>query len=175
MMRVATISFISALALSGCYMTKEKVYEKGDKAPLAGKWDCGVQFGKARKFELSEQSSGFLFFKNYTYVSNTGEETIAKKRSKDGTYVLQSREPGKSYTYSFVDFSAKDRMVVSVANMMHKGKTLEQIAGKHSVSSKRTGSPGTIELQGKPSQVAAFLDDHDAAVLSEIMECRKEG
>ena len=156
------------LLLAGCYSSDQPALEKGEWAPLAGKFSCDVPGMGASEFV--EQKNGWIF-SDYTYRSPTGEALLAKKIG-DKLYLAQAKSGGKPYSYLYLDFVTENAFVVLAPNVASKGPYIEILAKKYEIQSS-SGAGGSIKLTGAQANLLAFLSAHDRPLTTALGTCKK--
>jgi hypothetical protein len=170
-LKLSAVIILSAV-LTGCYTSEQPVLDKGEWAPLAGRYDCNMMPGTRRVVELTEQKDGFVF-SNYIYRDSDGSSMLLRKLS-GGAYLAQVNEKNGKLGYAYIDFLADNKFVLLVPDLMTKGPYIEQLANKFSIEPKGDLiKDNGVRLTGSQANILNFLTAHDKPLLMVAGECKK--
>ncbi len=172
-MRLALRSLLlsAALALAGCYELLEPVLDKGEKAPIAGRFQCVDDFtGEKRVDSFEEKKSGF-FFPDYRYAGSDGAELLFLQLDGD-FYLVQTTDKDGAITASFAEFLSDKTVALFVAKLMTRGEAIEALARKYKINISYAPS-ANLRLIGEKSNILAFLRAHDRSMVTLTMHCAR--
>ena len=158
-------------SLSACYETETPVLDKGERAPIAGKYSCQNRIsGKREEVVNTEQKEGFWFLANYKYVDSQGSPALLKKLPSK-LYLGQSMNKGGGYEYGFVDVLDDKTYLVLIADLMSKGDYIEPLLKKFNIQGK--ANKQLVRLKGDKRNLIDFFAAHDKSMMMVILKCDK--
>jgi hypothetical protein len=162
--------FIFCLALTGCYESDTAVLEKGERAPIAGSYNCTNKIiGSKETTTLIEKKDG-LIFSSYQYSDQAGK-TIFLKKIPSGLFLTQSSKK-EGFDYTFIDVLDDKTYLVLVADLMGKEDYIKSLAKKYNIEGKQNGE--SLSLKGDKNAILDFLSNHDKSVLTVALKCEKQ-
>ncbi len=161
----------AALCLAGCYELLEPVLERGEKAPIAGRFQCVDDFtGEKRTDSFDEKASGF-FFRDYRYAASDGAELMFLRLDGD-FYLVQTKDKDGSITASFAEFLSDKTIALFVAKLVTRGEAIEALARKYKVNISYAPS-ANLRLVGARGDILDFLRAHDRSMVTLTTHCAR--
>lgn len=159
-------------ALSGCYELAEPVITTGDKAPIAGPFDC-VGLFQNRRMTFTELNQGNFIWPNYRYANPDGGEMLALSKLNGSLYAAQA-ETKDGHFAVFMEIPGPDLFYIRAPDLMHKGQFINALARKHGITSRAsTVKADFVRLEAPKDKLTAFIKDHSGDVLTTVLECRR--
>jgi len=174
--RSMTIRFIwsllgcAAISLTGCYETDSAIISEGERAPLAGRFDCKQSMDRVREYTEFKTE---LDTPSYSYFNDKGEIVYLKKVI-DNLYIAQiigsSHVKEGKVLYIFMEFRADG--FVHLYPYLDDQPSLKALTEQHRVKI----TPGAVAaLAGSNADILRFLMGHDRTKLEQVGECVRKG
>lgn len=165
------VGLFAIALLAGCYETDSPVLDKGEKAAIAGKYQCVNRIsGGSKTHTFTEMRDGIWPFASYQYIDEDGDHNLFRKLPS-GLFVGQSKSKKGKFSYAFIDFTDDKTFLILSADLMSKGDYIEPLLKKFGVESKSRGE--SLLLKGDKSKIADFFAAHDKTLLTVVMKCER--
>lgn len=162
---------VCCLLLAGCYTLTEPVLDKGERAPIAGRFTCSDAIsGSPSPESFTERKTGF-FFPDYRYEASDGSE-MALRRMDGKFYLAQVRFKNGLLQAGFVELLGEKELVLFIPNIIARGEDIQALANKSKINLSFTDR-GAIRLIGDRGKVLDFLLAHDRSMLSVQSNCAR--
>jgi hypothetical protein len=159
----------ATLLLGGCYELERPVFKEGQRAPIAGTFECkGLM--NTRRDTIRETSTG-VFWKDYQYV-NAANETLTLKAVQGTLYAAQVQSKGIYVAY--LDVQSPQRFLILVPDLLSNSRPIDDLANSLGIRSSASATQKDfITLHGTEETIAAFITRHTANLLTTVMDCSR--
>lgn len=159
-------------ALSGCYELAEPIIETGDKAPIAGTFDC-VGLFQNRRMSFTELNQGNFIWPNYRYANPDGGEMLALSKLNGTLYAAQA-ETKDGHFAVFMEIPGPNLFYIRAPDLMHKGRLIDALARKHGINSRPSSVKADfVRLEAPKTKLSAFIKEHSGDILTTVLECHR--
>lgn len=163
---------VAACLLGGCYELPHPVLTQGERAPISGTYQCNSMFMNRRE-TITEASTGYVW-KDYRYKNAAGESMALSKIT--GTHYAAEVQSNQGTNVVYLDIPSADRFSIRVPDLITQGRAIDALILKHSVqASPSNKNADFIAVSGDDKQLAAFIKDHPANLLTTLMDCNRIG
>ncbi len=181
MVRIA-ISVLLLAALTGCYVSRTKLYSGGDSVGHAGAYRCknGIS-GKIQQAFVRVRSSGVWPLRDYAYditIDGKRENPMTMHKVRANLYIVQQRAPRQGgYSYTFLHTFGDRSFVLMTADTVTKEAFLNNLLRQHRLRvQRRSNGPSSYYiLVGTDGNKRAFLESHSLHLMTGILNCHKIG
>lgn len=162
---------VVATIIGGCYETEFPLLETGERAALAGKYECTNRIDGSKKMHTTVEEKEGLVFTTYRYKDSDGDTILAKKL-QSGLFLAQSPLKEGGFGYAYIDFLDDKTYLVLIADLLSKSDYIEVLSKKYKVDGEKKDT--SVSLKGDKKAILDFLAAHDKGLLMVVLKCEKQ-
>ncbi|WP_029006031.1 hypothetical protein [Azorhizobium doebereinerae] len=162
----------AAVALAGCYSTKDPLIESGDGVEISGAYTCReYATGRHQGFTFRARKDG-NFFPDYSYAAN--RKVYRFRKLDEATYLAQEGdERNRQVNFFFIRPQGQD-VVVLMPDLAGRPEAIESLLRANRVYLAGKTGNGTFLLDGTDRDKLRFLSQLAPGLLTEVAVCRPD-